>query len=30
MAITDLTTGLAMWEENVEIAKQSKKPLIGW
>ncbi len=30
MTLTDLKTGLAMWEENVEIAKQEKKPLIGW
>ncbi len=30
MALTDLTTGLAMWEENVEIAKQAKKPVFGW
>jgi uncharacterized protein (TIGR02722 family) len=30
MALTDLTTGLAIWEENVEIVKQSKKPLMGW
>jgi len=30
MALTDLTTGLAVWEDNVEIAKQGEKPLIGW
>ena len=30
MTLTDLKTGLAMWEENVEIAKQEKKPLMGW
>ncbi len=30
MAITDLTTGLAVWEDNVEIAKQGKKPVFGW
>ncbi len=30
MTLTDLKTGLAMWEDNVEIAKQEKKPLMGW
>ncbi|OQK17644.1 hypothetical protein AU255_07200 [Methyloprofundus sedimenti] len=30
MALTDLTTGLAVWEDNVEIAKQGKRPLLGW
>ncbi len=30
MALTDLDTGLAIWEENVEIAKQAKKPVFGW
>ena len=30
MALTDLTTGLAVWEENVEIAKQAKRPVFGW
>jgi len=30
MAVTDLTTGLAVWEDNVEIAKQGKKPVFGW
>lgn len=30
MALTDLATGLAVWEDNVEIAKQGKKPLMGW
>lgn len=30
MALTDLKTGLAIWEENVEIAKQKSKSLIGW
>jgi uncharacterized protein (TIGR02722 family) len=30
MALTDLKTGLAMWEENIEIVKQDEKPLIGW
>ncbi|RLA25081.1 MAG: penicillin-binding protein activator LpoB [Gammaproteobacteria bacterium] len=30
MALTDLATGLAVWEDNVEIAKQGKKPLLGW
>lgn len=30
MALTDLATGLAVWEDNVEIAKQGEKPLLGW
>jgi uncharacterized protein (TIGR02722 family) len=30
MTLTDLGTGLAVWEDNVEIAKQSKKPAIGF
>jgi penicillin-binding protein activator len=30
LTLTDLKTGLAVWEDNVEIAKQSKKALIGW
>lgn len=30
MALTDLVTGLAIWEDNVEIAKQGKKALTGW
>jgi len=30
MTLTDLRTGLAVWEDNVEIVKQSKKALIGW
>ena len=30
MALTDLDTGLAIWEENVEIAKQAKRPVFGW
>lgn len=30
MALTDLATGLAVWEDNVEIVKQGKKPLLGW
>ena len=30
MALTDLKTGLALWEENVEIVKQEKKPILGW
>lgn len=30
MAVTDLKTGLAVWEDNVEIAKQDKKSLVGW
>jgi len=30
LSLTDLTTGLAVWEDNVEIVKQGKKPLLGW
>jgi len=30
MALTDLKTGLALWEENIEIVKQDEKPLVGW
>ena len=30
LTLTDLKTGLAVWEDNVEIAKQSKKSAIGW
>ena len=30
MALTDLATGLAVWEDSVEIAKQGEKPLLGW
>lgn len=30
LTLTDLKTGLAVWEDNVEIAKHSKKALIGW
>ncbi len=30
LALTDLETGLAVWEDNVEIAKQAKKPVFGW
>ncbi|QSH41111.1 penicillin-binding protein activator LpoB [Lentisphaerota bacterium ZTH] len=30
MTLTDLKTGLAVWEDNVEIAKQAKKPWLGW
>jgi uncharacterized protein (TIGR02722 family) len=30
LTLTDLKTGLAVWEDNVEIAKQAKKPLMGW
>ena len=30
MTLTDLKTGLAVWEDNVEIAKQAEKPLMGW
>lgn len=29
MTLTNLKTGLGAWEDEVEIAKQSKKPLIG-
>jgi uncharacterized protein (TIGR02722 family) len=30
MTLTDLKTGLALWEDEVEIAKQSKTPLMGF
>lgn len=30
MTLTDLSTGLAVWEDNVEIAKQSKRPVFGF
>ncbi len=30
MTLTDIETGLALWEDYVEIAKQSTKPLIGF
>ena len=30
MTLTDLKTGLAVWEDNVEIVKQAEKPLMGW
>ena len=30
MTLTDLKTGLAVWEDNVEIAKQGTKPAVGW
>lgn len=30
LTLTDLKTGLAVWEDNVEIVKQSQKALIGW
>ncbi len=30
MAMTDLKTGLALWEDNVEIAKQATRPALGW
>lgn len=30
LTLTDLKTGLAVWEDNVEIAKQDKKPVMGW
>jgi hypothetical protein len=30
LTLTDLKTGLAVWEDNVEIAKQSQKALVGW
>ncbi len=30
MTLTDLETGLAVWENEVEIAKQSTKPLMGF
>lgn len=30
LTLTDLKTGLAVWEDNVEVAKQAKKPIFGW
>lgn len=30
LTLTDLKTGLAVWEDNVEVAKQAEKPLLGW
>lgn len=30
LTLTDLKTGLAVWEDNVEIAKQSKRAFVGW
>lgn len=30
MTLTDLSSGLAVWEDNVEIAKQSKRPYFGY
>ncbi|OGV35533.1 MAG: penicillin-binding protein activator LpoB [Lentisphaerae bacterium GWF2_45_14] len=30
MTLTDLSTGLAIWEDNVEIAKQSVRPVFGF
>lgn len=30
LTLTDLKTGLAIWEDEVEIAKQDKKPLVGF
>lgn len=30
LTLTDLKTGLAVWEDNVEIAKQGTRPLMGW
>ncbi len=30
LTLTDLKTGLAVWEDEVEIAKQDKKPLVGF
>ncbi|HOK03980.1 MAG TPA: penicillin-binding protein activator LpoB [Victivallales bacterium] len=30
LTLTDLKTGLAVWEDEVEIAKQAKKPLVGF
>ena len=30
LTLTDLKTGLAVWEDEVEIAKQEKKPLVGF
>lgn len=30
MTMTDLKTGLAVWEDNVELAKQGTRPVFGW
>ncbi|UDQ99045.1 penicillin-binding protein activator LpoB [Lentisphaerota bacterium WC36G] len=30
ITLTDLKTGLAVWEDNVEVVKQETKPLLGW
>ena len=30
MTLTDLSTGLAVWEDNVEMAKQSTRPVFGF
>ncbi len=30
LTLTDLKTGLAVWEDNFEVAKQAKKPVFGW
>lgn len=30
LTLTDLKTGLAVWEDNFEVAKQGTKPLMGW
>ncbi len=30
ITVTDLKTGLAVWEDNVEVVKQETKPLLGW
>jgi PBP1b-binding outer membrane lipoprotein LpoB len=30
LEITDLETGEISWADNVEIARESSKPIIGW
>ncbi len=30
VTLTDLKTGLAVWEDNFEVAKQGTKPWMGW
>ncbi len=30
LTLTDLKTGLAVWEDNFEVAKQAEKPVFGW
>ncbi|NQZ65898.1 MAG: penicillin-binding protein activator LpoB, partial [Mycoplasmatales bacterium] len=30
LSLTDTKTGLAVWEEEVEIIKQGKKSSVGW